>query len=106
MTRAARTPRHHGHHGTTGSPGSPGSPSSLSSTATAASTLKTTVKDTTTTPPRNGRFVTSMPASAMQTVAPSKTTARPEVFSAATADSSVASPRSRPRRSQVTKNSA
>lgn len=58
-----------------------------------------------TTPSRNRRLVTSMP-SAMHTVPPAKSTARPEVLSAVTAASSGSSPRRMPRRCRVTMNSA
>ena len=46
------------------------------------------------------------PSSAMHTVVPANSTARPEVFTATTIDSSTGMPRSRLRRCRVTMNSA
>jgi hypothetical protein len=59
-----------------------------------------------TTPSRNRRLVTSIPASAMHTVPPANSTARPEVLSAATAASSGSLPPRMPFRCRVTMNRA
>ncbi len=58
----------------------PSRPSSAGSRVTAASTLSTTVSEVPmTTPSRKRRLVTSIPASAMHTVPPANSTARPEL---------------------------
>lgn len=51
-------------------------------------------------------FITSIPASAMHTVPPANSTARPEVFSAVMAASSGVTPPMTPLRCRVTMNSA
>lgn len=85
----------------------PSSPSSEGSSVMAARTLKITVREAAmTTPSRKRMFITSIPASAMHTVPPAKSTARPEVFRACTADSSDFMPRRMPRRCRVTMKSA
>lgn len=59
-----------------------------------------------TTPSRKRMFITSIPASAMHTVPPANSTARPEVLRAVTAASSGFIPRRMPFRCRVTMNSA
>lgn len=85
----------------------PNIPSRAGSRVTAARMLSTTVKEAAmTTPSRNRMFITSMPPSAMHTVAPANSTARPEVFRAVIAASSGFTPRRMPRRCRVTMNRA
>ncbi len=77
------------------------------SRVTEAATVRTTVTEAAiATPFRKFSRSTSMPSSAMQTVAPAKTTARPVVATAFAAASSTVLPRARPLRCRVTMNSA
>ncbi|WP_232248560.1 hypothetical protein [Streptacidiphilus rugosus] len=74
---------------------------------TAARTVHTTVTAAgTASPSMNRRPTESSPSSAMQTVPPAKSTARPEVFKACTTDCSGSIPDRRPRRCLVTMNRA
>lgn len=85
----------------------PSAPSSAGSSVTAAATVMTTVSaEATATPLRKVSRSVNMPSSAMHTVPPAKSTARPEVFSAVTAASSGLLPRRMPLRWRVTMNSA
>ena len=85
----------------------PKTPSSAGSKVTAAATVNATVSAQATARPfRKVIPSTKMPSSAMHTVPPANSTARPEVSIAATAASSAVSPDCRPRRCRVTMNSA
>ncbi len=77
------------------------------SRVTEAATVSTTVNEAATaTPLRKLRRRISMPISAMHTVAPANTTARPVVATEFTAASVTPRPRLSPRRCLVTMNSA
>jgi hypothetical protein len=85
----------------------PSTPSSAGSSVIAAATVITTVNAAATaTPLRKVSRRVNMPSSAMHTVPPANSTARPEVLRATTAASSGLRPRRIARRCRVTMNSA
>ncbi|CAM3710774.1 hypothetical protein STAL104432_28275 [Streptomyces albus] len=82
-------------------------PSRAGRRVTEAATLSTTVSPAASaTPLRKLSRSTNMPSRAMQTVAPAKTTARPETVTARVAASRTGSPARSPLRCRVTMNRA